>query len=98
AERETGRLGVTVRELRFGEREALAVEEGGVIIEHVSPGPAWDAGLRAGDVVLSVDRIAIRSVEDFEQAVAELPPNRHVAVLVQRNATTLFVPLRAPSP
>lgn len=94
-ERDKGRLGLTVRELRFGEREALAVDEGGVYVENVVPGPAWDAGVRAGDVILSVDRSSIGTLDDFNNAVAELPAGRNVAVLLQRNGTTIFVPLRA---
>ncbi|MBW3568450.1 MAG: PDZ domain-containing protein, partial [Proteobacteria bacterium] len=94
-ERDKGRLGLTVRELRFGEREALAVDEGGVYVENVVPGPAWDAGVRTGDVILSIDRSSIGTMADFNDAVAELPAGRNVAVLLQRNGTTIFVPLRA---
>ncbi|HEX7029654.1 MAG TPA: DegQ family serine endoprotease [Gammaproteobacteria bacterium] len=89
-----GRLGLTVRELRFSERETLAVEEGGVIVEEVAPGPARQAGLRIGDVILSVDRKPILDEDDFRAAVDALPHDRHVAVLVQRGGTTVFVPLR----
>lgn len=95
--RDQGRLGLTVRELRFGEREELAVEEGGVLVENIAPGPAWDAGVRNGDVILSMDRNEIHGIDDFNSAVAALPKDRHVAVLVQRNGTTVFVPLRAGS-
>ncbi|HEX6929140.1 MAG TPA: PDZ domain-containing protein, partial [Gammaproteobacteria bacterium] len=89
-----GRLGLAVRELRFSERETLAVEEGGVIVEEVSPGPARQAGLRIGDVILSIDRQPVQDEEDFRAAVDALPHDRHVAVLVQRDGTTVFVPLR----
>jgi len=93
--RDRDRLGLTVRELQFGEREALAVDEGGVLVEDVVPGPAWDAGVRMGDVILSIDRSVIRTLVEFNAAVASLPAGRHVAVLLQRNGTTVFVPLRA---
>ncbi len=91
-----GRLGIVVRDLRFAEREALGIEEGGVLVEEVARGPAYDAGLRAGDVILSIDRNPIANEAGFRTAVADLPHDRHVAVLVQRNATTVFVPLRVP--
>ncbi len=65
-----------------------------MFIEDVAPGPARNAGLRAGDVILSIDRSTVRNEADFRQAVANLPRDRHVAVLVQRNGTTVFVPLR----
>lgn len=92
--RDAGLLGLTVRELKLAEREALALNEGGVLVERVSAGPAYDAGLRAGDVILSIDRVSVSDVEQFETAVDELPMNRHVAVLVHRGGSTVFLPIR----
>lgn len=89
-----GLLGLSVRELRFAERETLGVTEGGVLVEEVRRGPARDAGIRVGDVILSIDRNPVRNDAEYRRAVAALPSNRHVAVLVQREGTTVFVPLR----
>lgn len=92
--KDAGLLGLGIRDLRLGERSALGVEKGGVLVERVSAGPAYQAGVRAGDVVLSIDRRSIDSVETFEQVVGELPLNRHVAMLIKRNNSTLFIPVR----
>jgi serine protease Do len=92
--REGGRLGLLVRNLRLAERSALGVESGGVLVEEVTGGPAYQAGLRPGDVILSVDGTAVADLAEFEALVGELPLNRHVALLVQRAGTTVFVPIR----
>lgn len=91
---DTGRLGMVARNLRFAERDSLGVDNGGVFVEEVNGGPAYQAGLRPGDVILSVDGRDISDMDEFENIVADLPLNRHVAVLVQREGTTVFVPLR----
>ena len=91
---DAGRLGMVTRDLRFAERSALGVDSGGVLVEEITGGPAYQAGLRAGDVILSVDGRDIGDMDEFENAVAELPLNRHVALLVQREGTTVFVPIR----
>lgn len=92
--KDAGLLGLGIRDLRLGERSALGVEEGGVLVERVSAGPAYQAGVRAGDVVLSIDRRKVDSVETFEQIAGELPLNRHVAMLIKRDNATLFIPVR----
>ena len=46
--------------------------------------------LQLGDNRLRVGPIASKA--EFEAAVADMPRDRHVAVLVQRNGTTVFVP------
>src|SRR5690606_34089847 len=87
---QNGLLGLGIRDLRFAEREALALPDGGVLIEEVRPGPGLDAGLQAGDVILSINRKPVRNEEEFRRAVDGLPSDRHVAVLVQRGGNTLF--------
>ena len=89
-----GRLGLVARDLRFSERSSLGVPSGGVLVEEVSGGPAYQAGLRAGDVILSVDGRDIADMDEFESAIEQLPLNRHVALLVQRGGTTIFLPIR----
>ncbi len=91
---QNGLLGLDIRDLRFAEREALALPDGGVLIEDVRPGPGLDAGLQAGDIILSIDRRPVRNEKEFRSAVEDLPQDRHVAVLVQRAGSTMFLPLR----
>lgn len=92
------KLGLAVRDLNAGERAALEVAEGGTLIEAILDGPAADAGLAEGDVLLRVGQAPIVSAAQFAELVAALPAGRTVAVLVLRDGQTQFLPLRIPAP
>ncbi len=87
-----GRLGLAVRPLSADERKARQVS-GGVLVEEVA-GPAAEAGLEPGDIVLGVNGRRINAPEQLRDAAASGKP---VALLVQRGDTQLFVALR-PAP
>ena len=59
-------------------------------MENVS-GAAARAGIRAGDVVLSVNGEAVSSVDQLRRLVAKA--SKRVALLIQREDSTLFVPI-----
>ena len=85
-----GRLGLAVRPLTPEERREAKVA-GGLLVEGVN-GPAAHAGMQAGDIVLSADGKAVKSVEELRAATAD---RKSVALLVQRGEARLFVPLQA---
>ncbi len=77
---------------------ALASELGlddttGVIVTDVTPnGPAAEAGIQRGDIIIELDRKAIASVDEL---VSQLDDTKEsVLVLVRRGESTLFVPLK----
>ncbi|MCB1749259.1 MAG: DegQ family serine endoprotease [Gammaproteobacteria bacterium] len=88
------RLGVAVRNLDAEQREALQVDAGGVLIEDIENGPAYDAGLRAGDVVLQLNNQKITDAKQFLDVVAKLPQGKTVPVLVQRQGNPLFLAMK----
>ncbi|MGE0486544.1 MAG: DegQ family serine endoprotease [Gammaproteobacteria bacterium] len=88
------RLGVAVRNLDAEQREALQVDAGGVLIEDIERGPAYDAGLRAGDVVLQLNNQKITDAKQFLEVVAKLPADKTVPVLVQRQGNPLFLAMK----
>ncbi len=92
------KLGLAVRDLNAGERRALEVAEGGAMVEAVLEGPAADAGLAEGDVLLRIGPAPIASAAQFGELMAALPAGRTVAVLVLRDGQTQFLPLRMPVP
>jgi serine protease Do len=85
-----GKLGLAVRPLT-GQEQRQAKTEGGVVVEQAR-GPAADAGLQQGDIVLSANGAPISSVDDLRSAVEK--SKGHVALLVQRGDARLFVPVR----
>lgn len=71
-----GWLGVGIAEVPAKVAEALGIEDGaGVLISSVEPGgPAEQAGLRAGDVVLSLDGTHLDNVDTLRFRIAEMAP------------------------
>jgi serine protease Do len=87
-----GALGVTVADLTDAQRRELKVK-GGVRVESVE-GAAARAGLREGDVLLSVDNTEVSNARQFDTAVAKLDKTRPVTVLVRRGDSVNFVIIR----
>ncbi len=84
-----GRLGLVVRPLTADER-AQDNTRGGVMVQSVS-GPAADAGIQPGDIVLSANGEPVSTPSELRLAVAR--SKGHVALLIQRGGTRLFVPV-----
>jgi serine protease Do len=92
----TSRLGVAVVELTAEQRAELELEEAGVLVAGVEKGPAADAGLRKGDVILRINNRPVASVKAFEAVVKDLPAGKSVPVLLQRRGGPIFMALKVP--
>ena len=84
-----GRLGLSVRPLSPDERRQAGVP-GGLVVEDAE-GHAAEAGIQAGDVVLSVDGTTVQSVAQLRQLIQD--HGKQVALLIQRGDVRLFVPV-----
>jgi serine protease Do len=84
-----GRLGLSVRPLSPDERRQAGVA-GGLVVEDAE-GHAAEAGIQAGDVVLSVDGTTVQSVGQLRQLIQD--HGKQVALLIQRGDVRLFVPV-----
>ncbi len=89
SESERGRLGLMVRPLTPDERQQVGVATG-VVVEDAT-GPAARAGVQSGDVVLALNGAKVTSPEQLRGLVAK--SGRHVALLVGRGESRLFVPI-----
>ncbi len=89
------RLGLVVKPLDEAKRRALKLDHG-VEVARVGRGPARDAGLRAGDVIVRIDSQVVQGLDDFRQRIEAIAPGHSVALLVQREGGPVFVPLRIP--
>jgi serine protease Do len=83
------RLGVAVRELSPEEQQQAKVT-GGVLVEQVA-GAAAKAGIRPGDIIVSVNQKPVKSVEELRAATKD--GGKNLAVLVQRGEGRIFVPV-----
>jgi serine protease Do len=90
------RLGLVVVELSDNQRDAMELDEGGVLIKQVAPGAAAEAGLRRGDVIVSIDNQSTENLEKFHQLVRDLKADTVVPVLVQRRQGPVFLAIRVP--
>ena len=84
-----GRLGVVVRNLTPDEQRQAEIN-GGVLVTDAG-GPAARAGIRAGDIVLSVNGERITSAEQLRDRVAKA--GKRIAVLIERNDSRIFIPV-----
>jgi serine protease Do len=87
---EGGKLGLAVRPLTEQEQRQGSVK-GGLVVER-SSGPAAEAGIEPGDVVLAANGAPINSADDLRGAVEK--SKGHIALLIQRGEQRLFVPVR----
>jgi serine protease Do len=90
------RLGLEVGELTEEQREQLELREHGVIVTRVHEGPASNAGVRRGDVIVGLNGVEVRDAEHFDELVSELPAGRSVPLLVQRGTGPMFLALQVP--
>ena len=91
---EATKLGLVVRDMTDEERASVDVAEQGVVVNDVSAGPAERAGIRAGDLILMLNNQKVASSDDFARLVAELPQDKAVSVLVQRQGNPIFLALK----
>jgi len=84
-----GRLGVVVRPLTPEEQRRADVSNG-VVVENVA-GAAAKAGIKAGDIVLSVNGEAITSTEQLRNLITKA--EKRVAILVDRGNSRIFIPV-----
>ena len=85
-------LGLTVRPLEPQEK-ARVDTQGNLLVEEVS-GPAQDAQVEPGDIILGVNGKRVNTVKELQDAARS--SGKNVALLIQRQDAQLFFPLRLP--
>ncbi|MFZ2388056.1 MAG: DegQ family serine endoprotease [Polaromonas sp.] len=84
-----GRLGLALRPLQPDEKQEAGIANG-LLIQQVS-GPAALAGVQSGDVLLSINGVPVKNIEQVRAAVAQA--QKSVALLIQRGDAKIFVPV-----
>ncbi|HKK05512.1 MAG TPA: DegQ family serine endoprotease [Gammaproteobacteria bacterium] len=96
AEHSESTLHITAADLSPAQREKLKLGKRGVLVKNVQDGAAADAGMRPGDVILTLDNKDVGSVQELSRIAKKLPRGRAVPVLVERNGHTIFLALKIP--
>ena len=86
-------IGLVVADLTEAQKRELKIKNG-VRVESAD-GVAAKAGLREGDVILSLDNAEVTSAKQFESAAAKLDKARPVTVLVKRGDAANFIVIKA---
>jgi serine protease Do len=85
-------LGITASDLTDAQKRDLKLK-GGVRVDAVD-GAAARAGLREGDVILSVDNTEITDLRQFAAVAAKVEKSRAVSVLVRRGEWVNYLVIR----
>lgn len=85
-------IGLTVSELTEAQKKELKVK-GGVKVD-TAEGAAARAGLREGDVILSLGNNEVASVKDFEAALAKADKSKAMNVLFRRGEWAQYALIR----
>lgn len=88
------RFGLALSEISSAQRKYFDIDHGASIVG-VEEGPARDAGLRPGDVVIEVDGKRVSDVTGFQRLLEPVRPGHAVVLRVRRGMATLFMALNA---
>ena len=88
---EVASLGLSVADLDEEQRRSLGVPGNGVVVTKIVSGPALDADVREGDVILMLDDNDVRDSAHFEELVGELPKGASASFYVMRRGNPLLL-------
>jgi len=86
------RLGLTLSEPSTDQRKELGLSAG-LLVEDAQ-GAAAKAGIRRGDVLMAINNVDVKSVDQLNQLLGQFEKARSVALLIRRGDSALYVPLR----
>lgn len=98
AVRSSANLGMEVENITPELAKRLGMESAdGVVITKVSPNsPAMAAGLKAGYVIVEVNRQEVKGIDDYESALTGAKPGDTVLLLVRSGDRTSYIGLKVP--
>jgi serine peptidase DegS len=84
-----GWLGAQLGDLPLAlQADSNTLRRGIQVREVTAGGPAWSAGIRPGDVVLSMDGIAVNDARELMLVISQRPPGERVEFRLQRDGET----------
>jgi serine protease Do len=89
-------LGLSVEPLtpELASRLGVSRSAGGLVVDEVDPDSrAADAGIQSGDIIQSVNRQPVKTVEELREAVKQ-SAGKPVLLLINRQGSSLFVTVK----
>jgi serine protease Do len=93
------KLGLDIQNLTPEIAKQLGYEDEsyGVVITGVnSESAADDAGLKQGDLIKAVNRVPVKSVDEFNKIVAKFKSGESLALLIRRRNNSFFMAIQIP--
>ncbi|OQX03682.1 MAG: protease Do, partial [Thiothrix lacustris] len=96
AQSESGMLGLGVATLSSDELKTRKLDNGVVVEQVLADGPAEQAGLTVGDVIVSVNNQPVKSAADLKTAVQAAPSGKPIAMLIMQGEQSRFIAVNKP--
>jgi C-terminal processing protease CtpA/Prc len=94
-----GRLGVTVQSLTRDLEEYFGAKNGGALVSSVTPDSAASkAGVKAGDVIVSINGRSVRDSDDLLRELEDFTGDATIVVLRDKKEMTLKAAIENPRP
>ena len=56
--------------------------------------PAMESGVKSGDILLAINNIQIKDVNDLMKILDDFADSRSVALLIKRKSGSVYIPIR----
>ncbi len=94
---DSGFIGLSISPLSPDQSRHLGVSQGALVVDVVPDGPADQAGIKPGDVIVKVDDTFIRSSSDLVWSISHKDIGVDVQVLLVRNGEEVHLPVQVGS-
>ena len=93
---ERGWLGVVIQKINKEIADSLKLNSttGGLVSDVIVDGPAFKAGLKRGDIIVSIDNKPIKEYSDLPREVGRLKPDTKVKLGIIRNNQVIEISVR----
>ena len=92
----TNKLGMRIQEItpELAKQFGLEKSEGVIVAEVERSSPGFEAGLRRGDIILEIDRLPIKKMDDYEKQINKKKKGETLLFLVKRGDSTTFFTIK----
>ena len=89
-------LGMTLKELtpELAGNLGLSETSGLVVVQVESSSPAAEAGIRPGDIILELDQVPMKNLEQFIEKIKDYKAGDTILLLTKRRSATLYLTLK----
>ncbi len=88
-------IGVVIRSVdsKIAEEMKLKINEGVLVDELLEGGAAAEAGVEAGDVIVKIDDVKIKTVPELQEIIGRQRPGNKINVEINRQGKTKYMPI-----